>query len=304
MALLIAAGSVGAHAPLRIVVPFAAGGGGDLLARTIAPEVAQALRVPIVIENLPGASGAVGMQRVRNARPDERVVVLASDHASVLAPLVSASAGYDTKKDFRMVGQAASHAYALVLPAGAGSPSLADFRSLLAQPRCEANVAVPAEGGMPEAIFAALAPAGGCGLVLVAYRGGSPAIAALSGGQVAAAAVGVSNALQLHRAGRLRVVAVSGPRRSAALPEVPTFQEQGVPGLAMAAGWAVFAPRTTPLDLVALNAALRQALSRPSVQEKLRALGLEPRPLGIVESQAEYERALEAWKISLGARKP
>src|SRR3954470_2910565 len=294
---LAAAGSslAAAETPLRVIVPFAAGGGGDLLARILAPEISRDLGVAVLVENLPGANGAVGMQRVKNAAQDERVVVLASDHATMLSPQAAARAGYDMREDFRVVGYAASYPYALAVASDPSITTLAQFRFAMGATKAPVNIAVPAVGGVPEAIAVALSQYTGAPAGAVPFRGGQPAALALLGGHVTAAAVGLSNVLAMHRKGQYRILAVTGDKRSPTVPEVPTFQEAGVAGLEARGGWAFYAARNTSMPLATLNRILRGALARANVQAKLRGIGLDPAPMDLAQSERELAHARAAW---------
>lgn len=290
-----------AETALRVIVPFAPGGGGDLLARTLAPELARELQIPVVIENVPGANGVVAMTRVKNAGRQERVLVLASDHAAVLAPLISTVARYDTRKDLAMVAVAARFPYVLAAMPGTAR-SLDSLRMALSDRQSLASIAVPAEGGLPELIADAMARAAGVPVTSVPFKGGSPAVTALLGGQVAAAAVGISNVLALHREEKVRILAVSGSRRSEAIPAVPTFEEVGIGDLHMTGAWALYASKETAMDVVALNRSVRAVLSQVAVRAKLRSMGLEPLSMDVQQSRKELESSTAAWANLLRQR--
>lgn len=282
---------------LRIVVPFAAGGGGDRLARLLAPELSSELGAAVVVENAPGGNGVVGMQRVKRAAPHEHLVVLASEHAAVIAPLVVPSAGFETH-DFIAVGVAATFPYVVAVAENSGPRTLHELRSVVHR-KSSLSIAVPAEGGAPELIANAL---GAPGLTVVPFRGGQPATVALVGGQVDAAAVGVSNVLSLYSSGKVRVLAVTGPARVPAMPEVPTFSESGVAGLGMTSGWILLAHKNTPLDVDALNQALAASLSRDHIKATMRQLGMEGSQLDARESTRELERLHSHWEQLVGAQ--
>lgn len=290
---------------LHLIVPFAPGGGGDQMARLLAPELSTALHRPVLVENLPGANGALGMMRLKAARPDERLLVLASDHASLLFPLMSPAAQYDTRRDFRIVGHVARHAYALAVPMldGAAPATLDDLIRLLPQ-QAVASIAVPAEGGLPESMARALAQRAGVDVAVIPYRGGQPAALALLGGQVSAAAIGLSNVLALQHQGRARILAVSGRQRSPSLPWVPTFEELGLPGLTMTSSWALFAARHSTMDLPEIHQALRRVMASVGLQARLQALGLDPLPvaMSMADSAAALDQAILDWTRLLALR--
>lgn len=288
--------------PLRLVVPFAAGGGGDRLARLLSPALSRELGISVFVENLPGANGAVGMQRVARAAPTDHVLVLASDHAAVVAPLNHRLIGYDTRTTFAMAGFVARHRYALAVSTSSGIKS---FQELAGEVRTLAplgSVAVPAEGGLPELISSELSKLGCVEITVVPFLGGGPATSALLAGQVSAAAVGLGNVIALHRAGRLRILAVSGDRRSPAAPEIPTFSEQGATDLSTSSGWAFFAVKSTTMDLIKFNQALRKVLSQTPIRNQLLSIGMEPDAMGIEESKIEFEKTFETWARVMPSR--
>ena len=272
------------------------------MARLLAPGLSTALRRPIIIENVPGANGAIGMMRLKVAGPDERLLVLASDHASLLSPLTSSTAQYHTRRDFRVVGHVARHPYALAVLNDGTVRSLSELRARLRAQPATASIAVPAEGGVPEAIAAALELSSGVDVAVVPYRGGQPAAMALLGGQVSAAALGLSNVLALHKEGRVRILALTGSQRWPGLHQVPTFEEQALQGLAMTSSWTVFAAKNSTMDLAEINRAMQHVLSSASVQARLRALGLDPAPMGMADSAAELDRAGSQWLRASGDR--
>jgi tripartite-type tricarboxylate transporter receptor subunit TctC len=261
------------------------------LARQLAPELSRQLHAPVVVENMPGANGLIGMQRVRNAGRDERVLVLASDHATAQMPHADG--------DLAVVGLAARYPYALVVAVASGVASLRELQSRLRSRTELASIAVPAEGGIPEHVVDALSRSALTPITAVPYRGGNPAVVALLGGHVTAAVVGISNVLELHRQGRIRILAVSGAVRSPAAPEAPTFAEEGVAGVAVMSHWALYAPKNTLMDVAELNDALRQALSQPDAQRRLRALGLQPVRLDVAGSVNELDKLMLSAKTRL-----
>jgi tripartite-type tricarboxylate transporter receptor subunit TctC len=302
-ATLAFAGLARAEVPLRLVVPFAPGGGGDTLARVLAPLLARELRSTVMVENVPGANGVVAMQRLKAAAASERILVLASDHAAVIAPLVLPKAGYDTRGDFTSVAFVARYPYALAAHVDTGGISLGGLCEALRAQRVVPAVAVPAEGGVPELVVAALGRCAKVPVTTVPFRGGHPAALAVVSGEVPAAVVGISNLLSHHRQANVRIVAVTGPRRSPLLPEVPTFAEAGMSGLVLGSGWTLLANRQTAMDLPVLNVAVRAVLAQDLVQAKLAGLGLEPVSMDMAQSSKELATAIEGWKKLVADRK-
>jgi tripartite-type tricarboxylate transporter receptor subunit TctC len=303
LATLAFAGLARAEVPLRLVVPFAPGGGGDALARVLAPLLSRELRSTVLVENMPGANGVLAMQRLKAAAASERILVLASDHAAVIAPLVQPKAGYETRNDFASVAFVARYPYALAAHVDTGGISLGGLCEALRAHRVLPAVAVPAEGGVPELVVAALGRCAKTPVTTIPFRGGNPAALAVVSGEVPAAVVGISNLLAHHAQAKVRIVAVTGLQRSPLLPDVPTFAEAGISGLATGSGWTLLASRQTAMDLPALNVAVGAVLAQASVQAKLAALGLEPVRMDMAQSSKELATAIEDWKKLIADRK-
>lgn len=286
--------------PIRIVVPFAAGGGGDLLARNLAPKLSKELGRTFIVENKVGASGQLGMQFVKAAPADGSVVVFASDQATIVVPLTSAKPGYDTMKDFVGLGQVARFPYSLVVSNQTGVSTLPDFIGYLKKNPAQANVGMPSTGGIPELISSAIEKKSGVPVTAVPYSGATPIIPFLLGGQLSAAAIGFNNAMPLHIEGKAKVLAVSGSKRSPLLPGVPTFEELGMPGLKLVSTWTFYAPRNFPAaQAQKFNTALNKILAEPEMVQKIASMSMEAAPTTLKQTSTELQASTADWAALL-----
>ncbi len=276
--------------PLRILVGFTAGGTTDQAARLLASQLKDSLGRAVIVENKPGASGRIAAMALKNAPPDATTIMLAPMVVTVLAPLVWSHLDYDPGRDFAPVAHVASYAMALAVNVDIPVRNLPEFVVWAKASPGRANYGVSALGSLPHLFGVIVGQATGMPWIAVPYRGNAPLAADLVGGQITAAMDALSNLIELHRAGRIRIIATSGTRRSTLLPDVPTFREQGLPKIE-GAGWiAMYAPIGTPKAAIAeISAAINDALRRPQVREQLIHLGYEPMP-----TPADELKAIEA----------
>ena len=263
--------------PVRILVAVAPGGASDIAARLIADGIKDAIGQPVVVENRPGATGRIAAESLKHAAPDGTTVLLAPIVVSVLAPLVFRDLGYDPAKDFAPVAQVARYPFAIAVRPDHPARTVPEFVDWARRNPARATFGTAGSGGVPHLLGVLVARATGTELVHVSYKSLAQVEAELIGGQIAAGISVVSDLVGLHRAGRIRIIATSGTRRSPILPQVPTFVEQGLAS-AVAVGWnAVYAPAGTPKPAIdALSAAIVSALRTPPIREKLLSLGMEP----------------------------
>ncbi len=281
---LIALGPLpGAHAqgearqPLRILVPLPAGSTSDVVARLIADGLREQRGWPVVVENKPGASGLIAVDALKQAPRDGSTLLLAPIAVPVIAPLVFKDLRYDPARDFVPVAQVAKYEFALAVAADHPARTLPEFVAWARANPGRASYGTAGAGSLPHFLGAQLGHAAGVELVHIGYKGIAPAEADLMSGQIAAGISALSDFALLHRAGKLRILASSGTRRPPALPEVPTFREQGYPAID-AEGWhGVFAPAGTPQPVIdQWSTAIVAALRTQAIREKLVGFGLEP----------------------------
>jgi tripartite-type tricarboxylate transporter receptor subunit TctC len=262
--------------PIRVIVPFAAGGASDILARAIAPRLSETLRQPVLVDNRPGAGGTLGADLVAKAPPDGHTVLLSDVAAWTISPSLYPKLPYQAK-DLAPVINLAVFAHILIAPPNGAVGSVAQ---LLAQERAQPgrlSVASSGNGTSTHLTAEMFNAATGARLVHVPYKGGGAALADVMGGQVPLMFIGTPPAMPLIASGKLRAIAVTTSRRMAALPNVPTVAESGVPGFESIAAQGVFAPAGTPREVIArLNAEIARILAQPDMQERLASLGAEP----------------------------
>ena len=262
--------------PVRFVVPFAPGGSVDTLARTIGPRLADALGQQIVVDNRPGGNGNIGMEVVAQARPDGHTVVLGYIANLAIFPSLSAKLPYDPVKDFAPVTQVASSPNVLTAHPAVPAKNLKELVALVkAKPGqvSFASTGVASVGHLTGELLNSLA---GMKMTHVPYKGGGQAIIDLLGGHVQVMFSGFSAAMPHIKSGKIRALAVTGPQRSPALPEVPTIAEQGFPGVEATAWYGVLAPAATPQPIIArLHGEVVKILKVPDVVQKLDGLGFE-----------------------------
>ncbi len=261
--------------PLRIVVGFPPGGSADILARVVAEKIKAPLDRNVIVENKPGAGGRIALDAVRTAAPDGNTLLLAPMGPFVLFPFTFKKLSYDPFTDFSPVSQVANFQFAVTAGPATSARNVAEMAALVKADPKLANFATAGAGTAPHFIGVMLADAAGVQLTHVPFQGGAPAAQAVAGGHVSYVIDTVTESLELHRTGRVRVIAVSGPTRAPQLPEVPTLREQGLN--MEATGWfGVFGP--AKLDAAIANrvsSAINQAMKDKDTQEQLLKLGYE-----------------------------
>lgn len=280
--LLVAAGALPLAAlgddgpPLRLLVGFPPGGGTDAIARLLAEPLKDELGATVIVDNRPGAGGQLAAQALKAAAPDGRTVFLSHDHTISILPLVLRQPGFDPAQDFVPVAGLASFANAVALSPGTPADSLPGYVDWVRRAGGgRGAVGVPAAASVPEFLVGRIAARYGLDLVAAPYRGSAPMVGDMLGNQIAAGVGSVPDLIEAHRAGRLRIVAVLGGARQAALPEVPTLAELGLDGFEALPYYGLFAPAGTPPAMrTRWAAALARVLARPDTAARLAALGL------------------------------
>lgn len=283
--------------PVRIVVPFAAGGATDILARLLAPKIGASIGQSVIVDNRPGASGQIGTQAVQQAKPDGATFVMGADQSLLVVPLITPNVPYDGIRDFVAVGMISKFRWGFSTSSTTGAKSLGEFMDFVRSNPQKANFGVPALGGMPQMLGNAVGKKAGVSLVVAPYNGAAPMMSDLMGGQISAGVSGLTEALGLQRSGKGRILAVSGDKRSAVAPDVPTLSELGVPGLDVTNWFGIFAPRGLPESMQKrLNTALNDALKDPEVKQKMDELAMELYPTTLEEAAAEVIKSNAFWK--------
>ncbi len=262
---------------IRIVVPFSPGGVADNSARVVADSLGARLGQQILVENRPGASGNIGTQAVAQASPDGYTLLLGFDGTMVINPHVFPKIPFDTLKDFAPVTKLGDATLILVAHPSVPARNLAEF---IAHAKARSGTfayGTSGAGGTPHLAGELLKLRTGIALEHVPYKGGGQAITDAVGGQIPLVFTAIATAQQYVRAGRLVGLGVPGARRSAALPDVPTFAESGLPGFDVSSWTGIFAPAGTPRPVIdKLQRELAAVLRTAFVRERYAVLGIEP----------------------------
>ena len=259
---------------VRLLVPFAPGGSTDIAARLIANHLARAFGQQVYVENKSGADGNIGMEAAAKSAPDGYTVLVVTDQVASAAHVFRLS--FDPARDFLPVIQLSRQPVVLAVHASLGVDTLADFIALAKrQPGMSYGTSgVGSQQHMTAEWFAQIA---GITLAHVPYRGGGQAINDLVAGHIKIGSLGSSPLIPHYRAGTLRLLAQSTATRSPGLPEVPTYQEAGVPGLVLAQWLGAFVPTGTPAAIVErLNAEINTALAEPAIRDNFLQAAQEP----------------------------
>jgi tripartite-type tricarboxylate transporter receptor subunit TctC len=261
--------------PVRVVVPFAPGGPNDIIVRLVTPKLAESLGQAFVVENRAGAGGNIGTDYVAKSAPDGYTLLSVGPGSLIINPLIG-RVGYDTERDFAPITLMARAPNALVAHPSVPARSVAELIALARAKPGAINYASGGTGSTPHLAAALFAAMAGIELTHVPYKGTAPATADLVGGQVQIAFLGIPAVLPYAKSGKLRVLAVTGLRRSPELPGVPTVDESGVPGYDVSPWYGLLAPSATPREVVeriALEAA--RIVRAPETRERLALQGAE-----------------------------
>lgn len=291
-ALPAAAQSAFPSRPVTLVVPFPPGGATDVGGRLIAQHLGQRLGQTVVVENRSGAGTVIGATYVARSAADGYTLLITSGTTFTINPAVRGELSYDPVKDFEPIGIAARTG--LILLANPQVP-VGDLAAFVAYNKASQGTPYGSFGSGTTAHFvgAAFADAAGIQPTHVPYKGSSPAMADLIGGQIPFSIDTVAAALPQLKSGKVKAVAVSSPKRSAFLPDVPTFAEQGYPQVAMDTWLMVAAPRGLPADVkTRLESALSSVIGDPDARKNLLALGFEPGFEGAAQGEALIRKEL------------
>ena len=261
---------------VRMIIGFPAGSSSDVVGRIVAQKLGEGLGQNVVFENRPGAGANIAAEVVAKAPPDGYTTLYANTGIAV-AYSAYAKLGYDALRDLAPVGQAAAGPHMLIINPALPVKSVKDLIALAkARPR-EMNVASSGAGNSDHFAYELFRSMTGAEMVHVAYKGGGQATVDLISGQMAAYFSGMAQALPHVRTGRVRALAVTGGKRSAISPDIPTMIEAGVPGYEHLLWNAVLVPAATPRDVIRrLDAELSKAVTAPDIRERFASLGVEP----------------------------
>ena len=281
---------------ITLVVPYAAGGGNDAMARIVAEHMSRTLGQQIVIENRGGAGGTIATRAVAKSAPDGYTLVVGGTGTLAVNPTLYANAGYDPRKDFAPVGLIATSALVILVHPKVEARSVKDLIALAKKEPGKLNYASAGPGSgihLATELFASMA---GIKLTHVPYKGSSPALGDLLGGHVDIYFSSLPPAVGITAEGKVRALAVTGLARSHVFPDLPTVAEAGLPGYEAVLHYGIAAPAGTPRPIVdKLNAALRRALAAPETRNLLVKTGAEPLPSTPEEYAADIDREETKW---------
>jgi tripartite-type tricarboxylate transporter receptor subunit TctC len=282
--------------PVTMIVPFSAGGPTDVVSRIVAEGMKASLGQTVVIEDVAGADGTIGVGRAARAAPDGYTLSAGQLGTHVLNGAVY-SLPYDVMKDFEPIALLGSNAYVLVTNSAFPAKNL---QELLAWAKSNEDKATVGVASTTQRLLASyFQTMTGIKLLMVPYRGAAPALQAAVAGEVTMVFDQPSTTLQQLRAGNTRAYGVTSKLRSAALPEIPTLDEAGLTGFDLTVWNAVWAPKGTPKEIIAkVNAAVVASLADPAIRDKLAAVGQEvyPKDQLTPEALAAYQKAeIEKW---------
>ena len=282
--------------PLKIVVPFAAGGGVDAAARLLGTQLQKQLGVTVIVENKAGGSGTIGGKAVQTA-PADGHTLLFSAATHVLAKQVLSAPPYDPQTDFAPVARTGSAPLMLVVAPGKAQTKLADVLAAVKKEPDKWTAGIPAAGAPSHLATLLMAKQGQIKLSLVPYKGTQPALMDVAGGHTDLMLDSMISLLQMAKSGKVKPIAITSSKRSSLMPDVPTFKESGLPTFAYESWYGVWAPKDTPTDrIAALNAAINTATAELAKSGALTALGIEP----VTETAAQF-KAFIAGDVKEGA---
>jgi tripartite-type tricarboxylate transporter receptor subunit TctC len=286
--------------PLRILVGFPPGGSADIIARLVGDAMRDDFST-VTVENRPGAGGRIALVAVKNARPDGQTVVILPSGPMVLFPHVYKKLDYDAVKDFTPISQLASFQFGMVAGPATGVKTVPEMLAKVKASPTGATYGSPGLGTLPHFMGVLMEQATGIRLTHVPFQGGAPANTALLGGHIDYKFDVVSETAQLHREGKVRIVAVTGEKRDAQVPEVPTLKESGVDMVATA-WFAMYGPAQLPPETLArLERSVTSAMRKPAMQERMRGLGYEAIGSTSAELAAAQRADLARWEKPIKA---
>jgi len=281
--------------PLKIIVPFGAGGVADLTARTVGQKLSLSLGQPVVIENKPGAGGIGASDAVAKSAPDGHTLLLMSNASAVTATLFK-SLPYDTVKDFTPVSTLGFFDIAVVTASDSKFKTMGDLLAYAKANPGKLNIGSINIGSTQNLAAELFKSNAGAEMQIVPFNGTPAVVTALRGGQIDAAVEILAPMMGQIKGGALRALAVTSEKRSALLPDVPTAKESGLPAYVASSWNALAVPSGTPKDVVArLHREIAAAVNDPEVSKRLRELNIEPRASTPEQSQAFLQSEIKRW---------
>jgi tripartite-type tricarboxylate transporter receptor subunit TctC len=282
--------------PITLVVPYAAGGGNDVMARAAADRMSKTLGQQIVIENRGGAGGSIATRQIAKSAPDGYTLGLGGTGTLAINPTLYPNVGYDPRKDFAPVGLIATSALVVLVNPSVPAKSIAELIALAKEKTGQINYASAGAGSGIHLGSEYFASRAGIKITHVPYKGSGPALTDLLGGHVMIYFSSLPPAITLMNQGKVRALAVTGAKRSALFPDLPTVAESGLPGFEAVLHYGIVAPAGTPRPIIdKLNAALRAAVMSDELKQRIAADGAEPLPSTPEEYAADIDREETKW---------
>jgi tripartite-type tricarboxylate transporter receptor subunit TctC len=282
--------------PVTLIVPYAPGGGNDVVARAVAEPMSKSLGQPVVIENRAGAGGSVGTRQVAKAAPDGYTLGLGGTGTLAIDPTLYPNVGYDPRRDFAPVGLIATSPLIVLVNHSVPAHNVQELIALAKAQPGKLNYASAGVGSGIHLGTVLFAETTGIDITHIPYKGSGPALTDLLGGHVQIYFSSLPPAVGLVKEGKLRALGVTGRNRSNSFPDLPTVAEQGLPGFEAVLHYGIVAPAGTPRPIIdKLNAALRAALDDSKVRGHIETEGAEPLPTSPEEYVADIDREETKW---------
>lgn len=283
--------------PVKLMVGFPAGGGSDAIARTLADKLKDQLGTNVLVENRAGAGGQIAAQALKAAAPDGSTLFLSHDHTISILPLVVKNPGFEPARDFVAVAGFATFVNGLAVSGGTPAKSLNEYVAWVrTQGAGQGTVGVPAPASVPEFLVKVIGQKYGLDLQSAPYRGSAPMLGDMLGNQISAGVASVPDVIEHHKAGKVRMVAVLGGARQAAMPDVPTFAELGMKGFEDMPYYGIFAPAGTPKATIdRLSGAVAKVVALPEVRERLGSMGLTVGYMSPAQLTAREQAYSKTW---------
>jgi tripartite-type tricarboxylate transporter receptor subunit TctC len=277
------------------VVAFGPGTGSDTIARILSEKMREILGSPVTVENRLGGGGVIGTEYVARAKPDGYTLTMGTTSSLGTTPVLNPNAKYDVKKDFAFISGLAKSDYVIITSTRPGSPQT--LGELLARLKKEpSSFASAGVGTITHLATEMLLHKASLTATHIPYKGSGQVIVDVAAGQVLFATDSPAASLPLIQSGKLRALAVTGPTRLSALPDVPTVAESGFPGFQVLAWWCLAAPAGTPEAVIKkLSDAAQKAVASPDITERLRKMEIEPMLMNAAELTAFIDKDIPAW---------
>ncbi|HYK12439.1 MAG TPA: tripartite tricarboxylate transporter substrate binding protein [Burkholderiales bacterium] len=289
--------------PIRIIVGAGSGGGVDTISRLVGQQFDQSWRQQVVVENKPGAGGAVASDQVAKSSPDGYTLLTMSISYAVI-PASHKNLGYDPIRDFTPVAVLVNSPNILVVHPSLPAKSVKDLIALAKAHPGQLTYASSGNGGAANLTLEAFKLATGTDIVHIPYKGTAPGVIDTIAGRISLTACAIVSGLDYARQGKLRALATVGAKRAGAAPELPTVAEAGVPGYAVDVWYAMFAPAAVPAPVLAkLNGEIIKVLYTPEMKARLAAIGLEPAAESLTATNAYIKSEVAKWMKVVTAAK-